>query len=146
MCNLLPSGFRGKCVWIHKPTWETYLNGIWLLMTLVREGNGKPLQCSCLENPVDRGAWRAAVHRSHRIRHDWSNLACMHALEKEVAARSSVPAWRIPGTAEPGGLPSRVAQSRPQLRRLSSGTLGHVIFARFAIFQNKILGGKYQQV
>ena len=26
------------------------------------EGNGNPLQCSCLENPMDRGAWRAAVH------------------------------------------------------------------------------------
>ena len=43
---------------------------------MFREGNGNPLQCSCLENPADRGAWRAAVHR---IAHDWSNLACMHA-------------------------------------------------------------------
>ena len=42
----------------------------------------------------------------HRVRHDWSNLACMHALEKEVATHSSVLAWRIPGTEEPGGLPS----------------------------------------
>ena len=35
-----------------------------------REGNGSPLQCSRLENPVDRGAWRAAVHGVTRVRHD----------------------------------------------------------------------------
>ena len=43
---------------------------------------------------------------SHRVRHNWSDLACMHALEKEMATHSSALAWRIPGTAEPGGLPS----------------------------------------
>ena len=43
---------------------------------------------------------------SHRVGHDWSDLACMHALEKEMATHSSVLAWRIPGTEEPGGLPS----------------------------------------
>ena len=42
----------------------------------------------------------------HRVRHDWSDLACMHALEKEMATHSSVLAWRIPGTGDPGGLPS----------------------------------------
>ena len=42
----------------------------------------------------------------HRVGHDWSDLACMHALEKETAAHSSVLAGRIPGTKEPGGLPS----------------------------------------
>ena len=44
--------------------------------------------------------------RSHRVRHNWSNLACMHALEKEMATHSSVLVWRIPGTGEPGGLQS----------------------------------------
>ena len=43
---------------------------------------------------------------SYRVGHDWSNLACMHALEKEMATHSSILAWRIPGTEEPGGLPS----------------------------------------
>ena len=43
---------------------------------------------------------------SHRVRHDCSDLACMHALEKEMATHSCVLAWKIPGTAEPGGLPS----------------------------------------
>ena len=41
---------------------------------------------------------------SHRVRHDWSDLACMHALEMEMATHSSILAWRIPGTEEPGGL------------------------------------------
>ena len=43
---------------------------------------------------------------SHRVRHDWGDLACMHALEKAMATHSSILAWRIPGTGEPGGLPS----------------------------------------
>ena len=43
--------------------------------TCIGEENGNPLQCSCLENPRDRGAWWAASMGSHRIRHDWSDLA-----------------------------------------------------------------------
>ena len=34
------------------------------------EGNGNPLQYSCLENPMDRGAWQAIVHGTARIGHD----------------------------------------------------------------------------
>ena len=34
------------------------------------EGNDKPLQCSCLENPMDRGAWQATVHGVARFRHN----------------------------------------------------------------------------
>ena len=73
------------------------------------EGNGTPLQYSCLENPVDGGAWWAAVHGVTTSRTQLSDFTFsfhFHALEKEMAAHSSVPAWRIPGTAEPGGLPS----------------------------------------
>ena len=120
----------------------------------VYEGNGTPLQYSCLENPMEGGAWKAAVHgvaqnrarlsdfpftfhfhalekatapppvllpgESHGQR---SLVGCspwvhyesdtterlhfhFHALEKEMATHSSVLAWRIPGTGEPGGLPS----------------------------------------
>ena len=72
----------------------------------VAEGNGNPLQYSCLENPVDRGAWGLLSIGSHRVRHDLSDLACLHALEKEMATHSSILAWRIPGTEEPHGLPS----------------------------------------
>ena len=73
------------------------------------EGNDTPLQYSCLENPIDGGAWWAAVHGVARCRTRLSNFPFpfhFHALEKEMATHSSVLAWRIPGTGEPGGLPS----------------------------------------
>ena len=73
------------------------------------EGNGTPRQYSCLESPMDGGAWWAAVHRVARSRTRLSDFPFtfhFHALEKEVATHSSVLAWRIPGTREPGGLPS----------------------------------------
>ena len=44
--------------------------------------------------------------RPHRVGHDWSDLACMHALEKEMATHPNILAWRIPDTEAPGGLPS----------------------------------------
>ena len=74
-----------------------------------REGSGTPLQYSCLENPMDGGASWATVHG---VAKSWTWLSNFpftfhfHALEKEMATRSSVLAWRIPGTGEPGGLPS----------------------------------------
>ena len=74
-----------------------------------REGNGTPLQYSCLENPMDAGAWWAAVHgvaKSRTRLSDFTFTCHFHALEKEMATHSSVLAWRIPGTGEPGGLPS----------------------------------------
>ena len=71
------------------------------------EGNGNPLQCSCLENLMDGGAWWAAVHgiaQSRTRLSDFTSTFHFRALEKEMATHSSVLAWRIPG--EPGGLPS----------------------------------------
>ena len=71
------------------------------------EGNGTPLQYSCLGNPMDRGAWWAAVHavmKSWTRPSDFLFTFHFHALEKEMATHSSVLAWRIPGTGEPGGL------------------------------------------
>ena len=73
------------------------------------EGDGTPLQYSCLENPMDRGAWWAAVHGVAKSRTQLSDFTFtfpFHALEKEMATHSTVLAWRIPGTGEPGGLPS----------------------------------------
>ena len=75
----------------------------------IGEGNGTPLQHSCLENPMDERAWWAAVHgvAEGRTRlSDFTFTFHFHALEKEMATHSSVLAWRIPGTGEPGGLPS----------------------------------------
>ena len=72
------------------------------------KGNGTPLQYSCLENPMDGGAWKAAVHgvtKSRTRLSDFTFTFHFPALEKEMATHSSVLAWRIPGTGEPGGLP-----------------------------------------
>ena len=87
-----------KCHWFHY--WSEQLH---------TQGNGTPLQYSCLENPTDGGACWAAVHG---VSKSWTQLSDFtfpfhfHALEKEMATHSSVLAWRIPGTGEPGGLPS----------------------------------------
>ena len=73
------------------------------------EGNGTPLQYSCLENPVDGGAWKAAVHgvaEGRTRRSDFTFTFHFHASEKEMATHSSVLAWRIPEMGQPGGLPS----------------------------------------
>ena len=73
------------------------------------EGNGTPLQYSCLENPMGRGAWWAAVYG---VAKSWTRLSDFtftfhfHALEKEMATHSSVLAWRILRMGEPGELPS----------------------------------------
>ena len=74
-----------------------------------RVGNGNSLQYSCLGDPMDRGAGWATVHGVAKSRARLSDFTFpfhFHALEKEVATHSSVLAWRIPGTEEPGGLPS----------------------------------------
>ena len=123
-------------------------------LSFIGEGNGNPLQCSCLENPRDGGAWWAAVYgvtksrtwlnrlsssSSSRIRPshtDWAvviprgsgfhrgsdskepactgtwvqSLCREDPLEKGTAAHSSIPAWRMPWTEEPGGLQSMRSQ------------------------------------
>ena len=79
------------------------------LLSILGESNGTPLEFSCLENPMDGGAWWAAVRGVAKSRTRLSNFTFtfhFHALEKEMATHSSVLAWRIPGTGEPGGLPS----------------------------------------
>ena len=100
-------------------------NGIYL--NIGREGNGTPLQYSCLENPVDGGAWGAAVHGVAKSQTRLSNFTFtfhFQALEKEMATHSSVLPWRIPRRGEPGGLPSMGSHRvRHDLTRLSSNIL-----------------------
>ena len=78
-------------------------------MLIIGEGNGTPLQYSCLENLMDGGTWEAAVHG---VPEGWTRLSNftfsfhLHALEKEMATHSSVLAWRIPQTDETSGLQS----------------------------------------
>ena len=94
------------CIMWHLIDSKYYLHGI---KRTDGEGSGTPLQYSCLENSMDGGAWWAAVHGVAKSQTRLSDLTFtfnFHALEKEMATHSSVIAWRIPGTAEPGGLPS----------------------------------------
>ena len=99
-----PMSFRGNpCV----PS--MLLAKLKMLGYFLREGDGTLLQYSCLENPMDGGAWEAAVHgvaKSQTRLSDFTFTFHFHALEKEMATHSSVPAWRIPGMGKPGGLPS----------------------------------------
>ena len=95
---------------------------VWELRMLVSV-NGTPLQHSCLENPMNGGAWWAAVHgvdEGQTQLSDFTFTFHFHALEKEMATYSSVLTWRIPGTVEPGGLPSLGSQNGTGLRWLSS--------------------------
>ena len=71
------------------------------------EGDGTPLQYSCLENPMDGGAWQAVVHgvaKSRTRLSDFTLTFHFYALEEEMATHSNILAWRIPWTEEPGGL------------------------------------------
>ena len=86
------------------------------------EGNGTPLQYSCLENPMDGGAWKATVHgvaKSQTRLSDFTFTFHFHALKKDMATHSSVLAWRIPAW---WAAVSGVAQSRTRLKRLSSSS------------------------
>ena len=81
-------------------------NSGWLTC-IIGEGNGTPLQYSCLDNPMDGGPWWAAVHgvTKSQMRLSYFTFTFhFHALGKEMATHSSVLAWRILGTGEPGGL------------------------------------------
>ena len=114
---------------------------------------------------MDGGAWWAAVHgvaKSRTPLSDFTFIFHFHALEKEMATHSSVLAWRIPGTGEPGGLPAiyGVAQSWTRLKRLSSSSSSNssrvlliilmvlmvdhqnVIFGNVHLFIHELLGGE----
>ena len=86
--------------------WEGKSSAIIHLIKLCKhnfgEGNGNPLQYSCLENPMDGGVH--GVVKSRTWLSDFTFTFHCHALEEEMATHSSVLAWRIPGTGEPGGL------------------------------------------
>ena len=109
-----------KHLWLTLKPWELVIASI-----SSGEGNGTPLQYSCLENPMGGGAWKAAVHevaKSQTWLSDFTFTSHFHALEKEMATHSSVFAWRTPGTGEPGGLPSMRSHSRTRLKQLSSSS------------------------
>ena len=83
--------------------------GSWSKYYFLSPFSGTPLQYSCLENPMGGGAWWATVHgvaKSRTRLRDFTFTFHFPALEKKMATHSSVLAWRIPGTGEPGGLAS----------------------------------------
>ena len=103
--------------WSIRADWDIFstpdlvTSGGWLEISqsesIYGEGNGTPLQYSCLDKPVDGGAWWAVVHgvaESRTRLNDFTFTFHFPALKKEMATHSSVLAWRIPGTGEPGGL------------------------------------------
>ena len=81
-------------------------------LSCIGEGNGNPLQCSCLENPRDGGAWWAAYYgvAQSQTRLKWrsssSSSSSSVCMEKAMATHSCTPAWKIPWTEAPGGLQS----------------------------------------
>ena len=102
-CLLWPVHFLGKTLLVFALLHSAFQGQICLLL------HCDPLQYSCLENPMDGGAWLAAVHevtKSLTRLSDFTFTFHFHALEKKMATHSSILAWRILGTAEPGGLPS----------------------------------------
>ena len=102
--------------WLWLNTSNQQLSGIYSNITIIFfltflsiSFFSNPSKYSCLENPMDGGAWWAAVHGVAKSRIRLSVFPFtfhFHALEKEMATHSSVLAWRIPGAREPGGLPS----------------------------------------
>ena len=124
------------------------------LVPFAPEGNGTPLRYSCLANPMDRGAWWAAVHgvaQSRAWLRDFTFTFHFHALEKEMATHSSVLAWGIPGKGEPGGLPSMGShresdtteatqrlQQQQQLRRGSTPFLWMFCFVLDILYEGRV--------
>ena len=108
--------------------WKKLLNTFASLIS--GEGNGTPLQYSCLENPMDEGAWWAADHGVNKSLIQLSDFTFtfhFHPLQKEMATHSTVLAWRIPETGEPWAAAYGVAQCRIRLKRLSSNSSSNML-------------------
>jgi hypothetical protein len=91
----------------------------WIVVTNIGEGNGTPLQSSCLENPVDGGAWRAAVHGSPRVGHDCASLSLFtftHWRRKWQPTPVFLPGESQGQGGGPGGLPFMGSQSQTRLK------------------------------
>ena len=94
-----------------------------LSLSCIGEGNGNPLQCSCLENPRDGGARWAAVYgvaQSRTRLSDFTFTFHFHALEKEMATHSGIVAWKSLWTEEPGRLQSMGLQRVATTEQLST--------------------------
>ena len=123
--------------------WQFPIPDLGLSVLKIREGNGNPLQYSCLENPMDRGAWQVAVHRVAKSRTRLSNFTLTFhfpAMEKEMSTHSNILAWRISGMAEPGGLLSmglhRVGHDRNDAAAAAAAAAAY-------IFKSQLISSSY---
>ena len=124
-------------LWSHAVVLRYLYKNLPLLLPSNGDGNGTPLQYSCLENPMDGGAWWAAAHgvaKSRTQLRDFTFTFHFHALEKEMATHSSVLAWRIPGAGESGGLPS-VGSHRVRHDWSDLAAAGASFAKEFSLFQ-----------
>ena len=124
------------CEWVLKSPTIIVLLSISPFMSVsvcLGEGNDKPLQYSCLENPVDRGVWWAAVYGVAQSRTRLKRLSMMDALEKELATHSSILAWRTPGTVEPGGLLSIGSHTTEETQQQQQGGVSQACLMRIKI-------------
>ena len=97
----------GRSPWGHLESDKTQQLHFHFSLSCIGEGNGNPLQCSCLENPRDGGASRAAVYGVAQSRTRLKQLSSSSSRdshpEKAMAPHSSTLAWKIPWMEEPGG-------------------------------------------
>ena len=127
-----------------------------MLAIVTEKAKGTPLQYSCLENPMDGGAWKAAVHgvaKGGTWLSDFTFTFHFHALEKEMVTHSSVLAWRIPGTGEPGGLLSmgshRVGHDWSDLAAAAAATVKpcYLFYMKvYLMFNESVLHRKYVSI
>ena len=125
---VLLNGAQGLIGGLISNYWVQYVLSLWLsywqnTQSWEGEGNGNPLQYSCLGNPMDRGDWWAAVHGMAKSQTRLSNFTFtfhFHTLEKEMATHSSILTWRIPGTEAWWAATCGVTQSQTRLTWLSS--------------------------
>ena len=93
--------------------------------TLLGEGNGTPLQYSCLENPMDGGAWQAADHGVARVGHDRATSLSLFTFMHWRRKWQPTPVF-LPGESQGCGsrwaAVSGVTQSQTRLKRLSSSS------------------------
>ena len=122
----------------YKSMWGVYSDNI-ILVSIIQYFRRRQWQTIPVVLPGKShggGAWWAVVHGVSKSRTQLSNFTFTfhyHALEKEMATHSSILAWRIPGTEEPGGLPSMGSHSRTWLKRLSSSSSSIQYFTSFSL-------------
>ena len=91
-----------------------------LSLSCIGEGNGNPLQCSCLENPRDRGAWWAAVYGVAQSRTRWKRLSSSSSSRSRKGDLLDLAGLPLPHKTSPTPFPSAL---QPHTVLLSSGPL-----------------------